>query len=945
MPWDLVPVEQTHWSKKPLPWLGVAALVCLALLALPRVQARYRLWAEHRGIGRAAQAYLQGDFNQAVVDARGVLKKNPHSPEATRIIAKSLEAMHSPQALAWRRELESMQGGDAENLLGLANASLQTGDFAGAERALGKLKPEEQTSAHYHSIVGKIAAHHRDAAGAETHAVEAVRREPGNDEYRVQLAAVQLTSRIPETRTAALGVLEKMIENPAQHLVALRTLLVDATSHGERSRTRELATTLAADPAANFSDKVARLGILRSTRDPESIPYLEKLEELAGTDEEQLYKLMSWMNENDLALAVLDWEGKLPAEILARPPVCTTLADAYARAANWKGLRTKIEHASWGDMEFLRFAFLCRALERLEDPSASKAAWNNALVAAQVRPEWIEVLGKVTKAWGWKQRSEETLWKLAGGDRIPRWAAESLWSAALARKDTAKLYEASKLLVKADPNNPGPRNNYVFLALLTGQTADSPNDLAADLYKQNPKELNIASTYAFSLFQQGRGAEAVTVLETFPPEQLRAPQAATYYAISLAAAGNAERADEYFQLSANAPLLPEETAIVKVLSPACRARSLERHSDSPGSAAAWNEALAAAGARPEWLELLGKMALDWKWQPQTEAVTMKLASLERCPAWASESLWKAALKTGSSAEILRAARLISTLDPKNIEVRNRLLSLQMLTGRESETAQRQSALLARENPRNAYVAATCGLGLYQQGRVDEALALMTNFTPEQLLTPSVALYHGLFLAAAGKKDDAAPFLKIAESAPLLAEERALLAKAQSGAAAPVATPRAVAASTAPAALLTPPAPIDRTRRDTLQLFKEAREGLVADSKNVIARSNYLLLALLTGQSADSARQLARALYKEHSNDATAAACYGLSLFQQGKADEAIALMEALTPEQLHDPLIALYYGHFLSGSERPEKAAKAAQFLTLSSTVPLLPEERAFLSK
>src|SRR5207248_2945628 len=135
--------------RKPWPWLGVAVAVCLSLLVLPRIQARYRTWAEHRGVGRAGQSYLKGDYKQAVIDARGVLKNNPHSLEAKRIIAKSLEAMHSPQAIMWRRELETMQEGDAENLLGLANTCLKSGDFVGAERALKKLKPDDQKSARY----------------------------------------------------------------------------------------------------------------------------------------------------------------------------------------------------------------------------------------------------------------------------------------------------------------------------------------------------------------------------------------------------------------------------------------------------------------------------------------------------------------------------------------------------------------------------------------------------------------------------------------------------------------------------------------------------------------------------------------------------------------------------------------------------------------------------
>ncbi len=890
---------------------------------------------------RAVEAYRRGDFKQAVVDARGVLKKNPQSSAATRIVAQSLEAMQSPQALAWRRELDNLQSGDAENLLGLAATSIKTGDYESAARALKRIKPEDQKTARFHDLSAKLAQRKRDTAAAETHWNEAVRLEPANEDFRFGLASVQLDSREPATRAAALEALQKMAENPPQRLASLRVLVADSALYGEKSRTRQLAETLAADPAAEFADKLSCLTILRKAGEARATTYLAELQELAAPDKEQVYKLMSWMNENNLALVVIEWESRLPAEFTTQPPICATLADAYARAADWKGLKEKLEGATWPDMEFLRLAFLSRALERLNDPSAAGAAWNNALAIAQTRPDWLEVLGRVTRAWGWKQRAEETLWKLSATDRAPRWALDFLWSAALARQDTLKLYEASALLVKADPTNLVVRTQHIGLALLTGQTADGPAELAETLYQQNPQVISAATTYGLALFQQGRAAEAVAVMETFKPEELRAPQAAAYYAIYLAVAGQAERADESFQHGAKLSLLPEEKAIVGLLAPACRARVLDRGGDAFRSQAAWREALAAAGAHPERLEMLGKMALDWQWQPQAEALVLKLASLERCPGWAAQTLWTAVTKSGNSAEILRAGRLLAKVDPHNLSVRSRFLLVALLMGREVESAQREIAIFAREHAGNIEVATTSGLSLYQQGKAEEAVALMKTFPMEKLRDPAIALYPGIFLAATGRKDDAAPYLQIAANAPLLPEERVLLTKAQSDDVAPTPAPRPVVA--APAAPQAPVAAIDRTRRDTTQLFKEAREAFLADSKNVLARRNYVLLALLTGQSVDSARQLARALYKEQTGDATAAYIHGLSLHQQGKSEEAVKLIETLKPEQLREPLVALYYGHFLAGSERPEKAARSAEFLALAKQASLLREEEALL--
>ncbi len=825
MPWVQLSAPR-RWIRHPLTWVGVAAFACLVLLVLPRVQARYRVWTERRGIQRAAQAYLRGDFKQAVMDARGVLQKNPHSGEATRIVAKALEALQSPDALAWRRELDHLQSGDAENLLALAGACLKSADFDGARRALQRVKPEDQKTARFHELSAKLAPRNRDAESALKHWLEAVRLEPGNDEYRQGLAAVQLTAQESATRAAALETLEKMAADPLKpmlRLTALRILINDASTRKERSRLKALADTLAADPVAEDSDQLTRLGILRGARDPRANAYLAELQELAAPEPDKVFKLMTWMNENSLALAVLEWESKLAPGLATQPPVCAALAEAEARAVDWKGLKARVEGANWPNFEFVRLAYLSRALDRLEDAAGADAAWNNALATAQEKPMWLNLLAALVHAWGWKERTEETLWKLPEGTRHPQWALDFLWSTVLARGDSAKLCEVSKRFVATDPSNVAMRNNHVALALLIGQTADAPHELAATLFQQNPGEAVIGSTYGFSLFLRGKAKEAVAVMETFPAEELRGSVAGVYYGIFLAAAGEADRSVEYFQLGTKAKLLPEEKAMVNFLAPACRARVLDRSDDAGGSQTAWQEALAAAEARPEWLELLGRMALDWQWQPRAEELVLRLAAIERCPPWAGETLWQAALKSADAAQIHRAERLLAKLEPAKIALRVRPVA-------------------------------------------------------------------------------------VSPAAPVPAAQ-----------------------------------PIDRTRRDTAQLFKEAREGLLADPKNVLARSNYLLLALLTGQSTDSARQLARALYKERSADAAVAACYGLSLFQQGKMEEAIAAMEKLEPGSLREPWVALYFGHFLAGSEYPDQVARAAEYFALAEKAALLPEERAFL--
>ena len=72
------------------------------------------------------------------------------------------------------------------------------------------------------------------------------------------------------------------------------------------------------------------------------------------------------------------------------------------------------------------------------------------------------------------------------------------------------------------------------------------------------------------------------------------------------------------------------------------------------------------------------------------------------------------------------------------------------------------------------IASTHGLSLYQQGKAEEAVALMSRLKPDELRQPQVALYYAIFLIAAGHAEKADDYLKLSATWPMLPEEKALL---------------------------------------------------------------------------------------------------------------------------------------------------------------------------
>ncbi len=950
---------------------------------------------------RGTEAYTAGNYELAILNARGALATNPTHVEATRLLAKTAEALGSPQALQFRRQLEAIKPDDVSNLLAIAEASLKAGDPAAARQALMSVPADGQSSALYHDIAAGIAWAQQDAAAAETHSAEASKLAPTDQGYQIRLATLRLSGK-SELRTEALGVLQRLSAEAPTRIQALRVLLRDSMSRGETDRTLELAGTLAAAPEAGFVDKLAQLSVFKMLRGAESASLgagrrvkeaeytalLAQHQHDAAADPERLYQMISWMNENHLSFAVQEWIVSLPAEVSSKPPVIVGLADAYSRTSTWGVLKELVEKSTWERFEFLRLAFLSRALDRLGDGGASAVAWKQSIEAAQNTPAFIETLAKEAIKWGWDRKAEDALWMVAAKGNQSRWAIDQLWSFAMRRQDTEALCNVSKLILQAEPKNVAARNNFISLSLLTNRQADSPHHLAEALAKEHPSNPDAAATYGFSLYQQGKPEAAVSVIEALTEAQISQPSIAIYHAIFLAAAGEADRAEKSFEVGRKALLLPEQKALTEVLDLAFRARSLGRAGDTKGAAGAWQRALTSASASSDRLELLGRVAVSSGTANDAAAVIWKLADAGRCPPWAMETLWTAALESSDPSKLYRASKVIAAANPKDFAARNNFATLALLTGNDAESPHQLAEALHQEYPDNAQAAATYGLALFRLGRAEQALKLFRALPPDQLRQPRIALYHALLLAAAGQPEVGKTSLELGSAENLLPDERVIagilsgafvwhsLATTTDHAGAREAWSDVLSSAAKHPGMLEvvvrmalkwgrvdeadeamwmlanesscPRWVIDRLwadaakKPDAARLLKASRLLSRADPANLIARNHSIWLSLLTGQDADFPHRQAETLYQNNPGNADVAVTWSLSLLKRDRAKEAAAVLGALPPAQLREPKPSLYYGLILSASGKPEKAA---EYLGLGAKAPLLPEEQALLAK
>ncbi len=534
----------------------------VGIVAKPYVGRAYHEWNARRFAHEASDYFAKGDLRRALASAKTALKHRPLDVEATRVMAKSLDAAGAPEADQWWARLGSLEPLDTENTIARARASLRSGAADVAEELLASVDAKGQESATFHAAAAAVAIEKKNFADAEKHWEEAARLAPDDKVHRLNLASLRIDSRNAEVRNKALEALQEMRGNPATAVEAVRLLLSDALRRREPVKARDLADALVAEKNSTFQDKLTRLATLRLINDARATPYLSELRDASIADPAELSALLIWMNSNDLPLMVSEWIRYFPQELVMKPPVSIGVAEAYMRTADWQKLEDVVSTARWGELDFMRKAFLACALDHLGDAEEATKEWNDAIFTIRARADSLERMAKFALLAKWPKRADEVMRILVTMPLCPRWVLDALWKEAYERKDTAQLQKLSSTIAKADPKGIISRNNYAFLTLLTKTPEGNPHQTAEALHREHPGNAMLTSTYALSLYDQGKPAEALAAMATLKPEDLRQPQIALYHAIFLLANGQADKAEEFLKISAQVPMLPEEKSLL-----------------------------------------------------------------------------------------------------------------------------------------------------------------------------------------------------------------------------------------------------------------------------------------------------------------------------------------------------------------------------------------------
>src|SRR5216110_1080124 len=317
----------------------VAVAILVGVLLFSYGSTFYENWRITHLLHGATAFLKQGKLSKATQTAQELLRRHPDSLPALYVLAEAAERQNLEEAVSWRGQIARLLPKDVESQLNLASAALRFGKLDLARRALDGVPSSDRDSAAFHVVAGWLARAEGNFAEQEGQFAAAVKKEPNNDLYQFNLAALQIQSSDPQRSARARDTLDRLSKLAPFRSGALRALLNDAVARNDLAAADNFAQQLQMSQQITFGDYLLCLNFYRKLDQKKFRPLLDRVKPFAARNLSDLAALMDWMNNNGLAGEIVKWIEKLPGDKISSPPVSITVAAAYAEVSNWSRLK------------------------------------------------------------------------------------------------------------------------------------------------------------------------------------------------------------------------------------------------------------------------------------------------------------------------------------------------------------------------------------------------------------------------------------------------------------------------------------------------------------------------------------------------------------------------------------------------------------------------------
>src|SRR5947199_7782717 len=460
---------------------GLAIAILLGTLFLRYGLKLYEDWHQTRLLHEAALMLQQGRFNEATQTARKLLAQRPDSQPILYILAEAAEKQNLEETISWREQIARLRPKDPDSQLNLISAALRFGKLDLARKTLDQIAASDRHRAAFHVVAGWLACAEGNFAEQEEQFAAAVKKEPKNDLYQFNLAALQIYSIDAQKKANAREYLERLSKLVPYRTGALRALLNDAVERNDLAAADNFAQQLQMSQQVTFGDYLLCLNFYRKLDEKKFRLLLERVKPFAVRNPSDLASLMNWMNENGLAADVVKWIDKLSPDKLGSPPASIAVADAYANVRNWSRLKRWAHVGAWGESEYLRLAYQASAVRRSHqnaDDTEFETLWRSAEEATNEQPKRDLDLARLASKWNLEKESEQLWLRVAKNPPMRREAFDALRRLYRANNNLEKLYDILQRLHESSPNEPPITADLARLRLNTDHNTKQSHDLA-----------------------------------------------------------------------------------------------------------------------------------------------------------------------------------------------------------------------------------------------------------------------------------------------------------------------------------------------------------------------------------------------------------------------------------------------------------------------------------
>ncbi len=272
------------------------------------------------------------------------------------------------------------------------------------------------------------------------------------------------------------------------------------------------------------------------------------------------------------------------------------------------------------------------------------------------------------------------------------------------------------------------------------------------------------------LINAGRTDETWKWLQTLPGElRTNAP-----VAVAVSDALAAKKDWKTLQMT----LQPESWRGMEFLRHAQLARAATELKSPSAAKAEWNSAMKDASDRVPALFALFDFARARGWNDEQESALLRVLDRQPQSARAFVELTQLYYVMGDSRRLLKFYNTFLQRDPGNLVLKNNSAALSLLLNDRRERAEQTAKDIYDKQPTNALVASTYAFALHLQNQTSKGLEVLEKLPLKSREIPAVALYYGLLLSASGQQEQALHFLELGKRAPLLPEEKRLVAEAE-----------------------------------------------------------------------------------------------------------------------------------------------------------------------